>query len=105
MAINRDALVKWVNAQCDKVEGTPIPAELETLGTSERFTDAEVLALWHGAGLASQIGMVLAMDPGTFVDGFPEQGEDAPEDLEEALEAGHNAADEANAATLEEGEA
>jgi hypothetical protein len=45
-----------------------------------------VLALWLAAGLASQIGMVLAMDPGTFVHGFPADAEASDDDNAEGVE-------------------
>ena len=69
--IQRDALHAFVDRQLLKIESTPIPPELTGLGVSERLQPDEVLALWFGAGIASQIGMVLAMEPGTFVEPWP----------------------------------
>jgi hypothetical protein len=86
--INREALDAFITRQVEKITTTPVPPELAGLADSEKLSGDEVLALWYGAGLASQIGMVLAMDPGTFVDGFPEQDDDA--------DAEHDAADALN---------
>jgi hypothetical protein len=81
---DRAALHAWVDARLDHVEATPIPTEMQTLADGERFTADETLALWQAAGLASRIGMVLAMEPGQFVIGFPadletSDGGDTPE--------------------------
>ena len=35
------------------------------------MTADEVHALWMGAGIASQIGMALALDPSRFVEPWP----------------------------------
>ena len=70
--IQRDALHAFVDRQLLKIESTPIPPELTGLGVSERLQADEIQALWYGAGIASQIGMVLAMEPGTFVEPWPE---------------------------------
>lgn len=83
--INREALDAFITRQVEKITTTPVPPELAGLAASEKFTDGEVLALWYGAGIASQIGMVLAMEPGEFVDGFPEQDDDAGHDEADAL--------------------
>lgn len=90
VAINREALHAFIDRQCDHVEATPIPAELEALSTGEKLTPAETLALWHAAGVASQIGMALALEPGAYVEGMPEMSEDEDE------EAGHAKADALN---------
>ncbi len=74
-AFDRVALHAWVDARLDHVEATPIPAEMQALASGEKLGADEVQALWLAAGLASQIGMVLAMDPGTFVPGFPADAE------------------------------
>ena len=60
--IQRDALHAFVDRQLLKIESTPIPPELTGLGAAERLQADEIQALWFGAGIASQIGMVLAMD-------------------------------------------
>jgi len=70
--IQRDALHAFVDRQLLKIESTPIPPELSGLGVAERLQADEIQALWYGAGIASQIGMVLAMEPGTFVEPWPE---------------------------------
>jgi hypothetical protein len=77
--IQRDALHAFVDRQLLKIESTPIPPELTGLGVSERLQADEIQALWFGAGIASQIGMVLAMDPGTFVEPWPEVEDDDAE--------------------------
>ena len=74
--IQRDALHAFVDRQLLKIESTPIPPELSGLGVSERLQADEIQALWFGAGIASQIGMVLAMEPGTFVEPWPEVEEE-----------------------------
>lgn len=80
--IQRDALHAFVDRQLLKIESTPIPPELTGLGASERLQADEIQALWFGAGIASQIGMVLAMEPGAFVEPWPEveEQEDEPAD-------------------------
>jgi hypothetical protein len=74
--IQRDALHAFVDRQLLKIESTPIPPELSGLGVSEHLQADEIQALWFGAGIASQIGMVLAMEPGTFVEPWPEVEEE-----------------------------
>ena len=74
--IQCDALHAFVDRQLLKIESTPIPPELTGLGVSERLQSDEIQALWVGAGIASQIGMVLAMDPGTFVEPWPQVEDD-----------------------------
>lgn len=69
--IDREALAAMIDRACLTIESTPIPAELRATGDGEGFDDAEVLALWIGAGLASQVGMALALDPSPYVIGFP----------------------------------
>ena len=39
------------------------------------MTADEVHALWMGAGIASQIGMALALDPSRFVEPWPARDE------------------------------
>ena len=84
---DRVALHAWVDARLDHVEATPIPPEMQTMADGERFTADETLALWLAAGLASQIGMVLAMEPGPFVLGFPADREADDDDNPEAADA------------------
>ena len=72
--IQRDALHAFVDRQLLKIESTPIPPELTGLGVSERLQADEIQALWFGAGIASQIGMVLA-----FVEPWPEVEDDDAE--------------------------
>lgn len=74
--IQRDALHAFVDRQLLKIESTPVPPELAALSASERLQPDEIQALWFGAGIASQIGMVLALEPGTFVEPWPEAQED-----------------------------
>lgn len=69
--IDRERLAAMIERACFTIESTPIPAELRSTGDGEGFDDAEVLALWIGAGLASQVGMALALDPSPYVIGFP----------------------------------
>ncbi|MGI9187781.1 MAG: hypothetical protein ACR2J9_09780 [Gaiellales bacterium] len=78
--IQRDALHAFIDRQLLKIETTPIPPELAGLGASERLQPDEIHALWFGAGIASQIGMALTLDPGTFVDPWPEPDGDEPAD-------------------------
>lgn len=76
--INRDALHKLIDAECDSIEATPVPPEMAGLGSGEGFSADEVLALWFGAGIASQIGMRLTLDPSPFVDGWPTDADGEP---------------------------
>lgn len=69
--IQRDALHAFVDRQLLKIESTPIPPELTGLGASERLQPDEIQALWFGAGIASQIGMALALEPDRFVEPWP----------------------------------
>ena len=85
--IQRDALHAFVDRQLLKIESTPIPPELTGLGVSERLQADEIQALWYGAGIASQIGMVLAMEPGTFVEPWPEVEDEQEAPSEPALPA------------------
>ena len=85
--IQRDALHAFVDRQLLKIESTPIPPELTGLGVSERLHADEIQALWYGAGIASQIGMVLALEPGTFVEPWPEVEDEQEAPSEPALPA------------------
>lgn len=69
--IKRDALHALIDAKCSSIEATPVPPEMATMAEGEKFTADEALALWFGAGIASQIGMLLTLDPSPFVDGWP----------------------------------
>ena len=70
-SILRDHLHQFVDHQLDRVLATPVPADMAALGASERFSPDEVRALWLAAGIASQIGMALALDPSPFVEPWP----------------------------------
>lgn len=83
--IDRDALAAMIDRACLVIESTPIPAELRSTGDGGGFDEAEVLALWIGAGLASQVGMALALDPSPYVIGFPPKRDDADDDAEPDL--------------------
>ncbi len=76
--IQRDALHAFIDRQLFKVESTPVPPELAAIADVERLQADEVQALWLGAGIASQIGMALALEPGRFVEPWP-QAEETPE--------------------------
>jgi hypothetical protein len=69
--IQRDALHAFIDRQLDKVESTPIPPELMGRCGPDGLQPDEMRALWLGAGIASQIGMVLVLDPGTYVEPWP----------------------------------
>ena len=78
--IDTDALAAFIAQQVEKIHATPIPPELARMADGEKLTEAETLALWYGAGVASQIGMALALEPGAYVIGFPEDmGDDDAE--------------------------
>ncbi len=70
--IQRDALHAFIDRQLVRIETTPVPPELAELGACERFGPDEIAALWCGAGIASQIGLALMLDPGAFVDPWPD---------------------------------
>ncbi len=69
--IKRDALHAFIERQLVTVESTPVPPELQDISVQEQLTSDEVHALWFGAGIASQIGMALALDPSQFVEPWP----------------------------------
>ena len=69
--IQRDALHAFIDRQLVRIETTPVPPELAELGAGERFRSDEIAALWCGAGIASQIGLALMLDPGVFVEPWP----------------------------------
>ena len=77
--IKRDALHAFVDRQLFKVESTPVPPDMAQLGHREALTVEEVQALWIGAGIASQIGMALALEPQRFVDPWPGAQDDDDE--------------------------
>jgi hypothetical protein len=90
--IDREALAAMIDRACFTIESTPIPAELRSTGDGNGFDEAEVLALWIGAGLASQVGMALALDPSPYVIGFPpKKDDDAPESYAVRAECGTEA--------------
>ena len=74
--IRRDLINSFIDSQLDRVLATPVPPELAALAASERFDADEARALWMGAGIASQIGMALALDPGRFVEPWPVRDEE-----------------------------
>lgn len=69
--ILRDRLHQFVDLQLDHVLATPVPPDMAALGASESYTPDQVHALWVGAGIASQIGVALWLDPGVFVEPWP----------------------------------
>ena len=74
--IRRDLLHSFIDSQLDRVLATPVPPDLAALAASERFDVDEARALWVGAGIASQIGLALAFDPGRFVEPWPERDDE-----------------------------
>ena len=73
--IQRDALHAFIDRQLLQVESTPVPVELRPAVEDGSMTADEVHALWMGAGIASQIGMALALDPSRFVEPWPARDE------------------------------
>lgn len=69
--IQRDALHAFIDRQLFKVESTPVPPDMRALGERERLDPDEIHALWVAAGIASQIGMALALEPDRFVQPWP----------------------------------
>ena len=69
--IKRDALHAFIDRQLFLVESTPVPEGLQPFSDSQRLTPDEIHALWIGAGIASQIGMALAIEPDRFVEPWP----------------------------------
>ena len=72
-SIQRDHLHQFVDRELDRVLATPLPPELAALGAAESYSPDEVRALWVGAGIASQIGLALMLDPGAFVEPWPSE--------------------------------
>jgi hypothetical protein len=66
---NRKELNAFIRQALDKIEATPIPREL--LKAANKLTLAESHAVWIAAGIASQIGLSLALDSGRFVNSYP----------------------------------
>jgi hypothetical protein len=67
--IDRTALAEFVDAQSDRVEATPLPADLVAAfpqGDQDLGGD-DLRAVWLGAGLATQIGLALLEAPERFV--------------------------------------
>ncbi|MEI7438662.1 MAG: hypothetical protein WCK20_03220 [Thermoleophilia bacterium] len=75
--IQRDALHAFIDRQLLQVESTPVPNELQPAVEGGSMTADEVHALWMGAGIASQIGMSLVLDPSRFVEPWPEREDEA----------------------------
>lgn len=75
--IDRAALHAFVDRQLVRIESTPPPADTHDLERRSGLSADQVRALWIGAGIASQIGMALALDPGRYVRGWPERGDGA----------------------------
>jgi hypothetical protein len=69
--IKRDALHAFVDRQLFLIESTPPPADMLALAERDRLEADEAAALWIGAGIASQIGMALALEPDRFVEPWP----------------------------------
>lgn len=73
--INREALHAWIESRCNLIESTPVPADMldEVLGDDDSagMSGNDILALWVGAGLASQVGMSLALDPSQWLTHWP----------------------------------
>jgi len=80
--IKRDALHAFIDRQLFRVESTPVPPELREVEEREGLSADQVQALWLGAGIASQIGMALALDPSAFVEPWP--GHDDADQMEAA---------------------
>ena len=63
--IDRDALVEFVDAQINLVEGTP-PTDLILAITGTLDEDGLALT-WLAAGIATQIGLALMDEPERFI--------------------------------------
>ena len=75
--IDRDALHAFIDRQLFRIQSTPPPVDMRALERQSGLGPDEVRALWIGAGIASQIGMALALEPGRFVRGWPERDAEA----------------------------
>ena len=73
--IDRAALDAFVARQVDLVESTPLPNEVAQLIADTRdaceMSSHELVAVWLGAGLATQIGLALLEAPERFITGAP----------------------------------
>lgn len=73
--IDRKGLHAWIDARCDLIESTPVPHDMldqvMTDDDSEGMSANDIYALWVGAGLASQVGMSLALDPSQWLTHWP----------------------------------
>jgi len=75
--IKRDELHAFIDRQLFLVESTPVPDDMRPDVEDGPISEDELHALWIGAGIASQVGMALALDPSRFVDPWP--GSDSSE--------------------------
>jgi hypothetical protein len=73
--VNRESLISFIDRKLLLIESTPIPDDMRALGQEDGMSEEDIRALWVGAGIASQIGMALALEPGPFVTTWPEEGE------------------------------
>jgi hypothetical protein len=66
--IERASLRSFVERQIVLIESTPMPPDLVRLLRDEDDLDTDAArAVWLGAGLATQIGLVLLNEPERFV--------------------------------------
>jgi hypothetical protein len=65
--IERVALHAFVDRQLLLIESTPVPVDLAAVVGDEELGDDEMVAVWLGAGVATQIGLALLNEPERFV--------------------------------------
>jgi hypothetical protein len=65
--IARCALYRFVERQVAMIEATPLPADIREVAGAHDLSDDELQGVWLGAGLATQVGLVLVDTPERFV--------------------------------------
>jgi hypothetical protein len=69
--IARSALFRFVERQVTMIEATPLPADIRDIAGAHDLSDDELHGVWLGAGLATQVGLVLVDTPERFINPSP----------------------------------
>ena len=66
--IDRSALHAFLDEQIARIEATPLPTDIRRIAPATEISDDDLGGVWLGAGLATQVGIVLLESPERFIE-------------------------------------